>query len=403
MAEGVRRPARGAVPGRRGSLVGRRASDRELYLDNLKVVLIAAVIAIHGVLSYAGGLDVWWYTEVRETSLSAVTENAMLVVVGPFGLLLIPLLFLVAGLLTTPSLARKGAKAFVRDRLLRLGLPFVAYVVLVQPPVVYALEHRLGVAPRSYLHEFLGEPAQIDLGPLWFVGVLLIFSLVYAGWVATRRHRTTRRAAHRITFGRLLLVAAAVAPVTAGVRLMFRIGDEGLVSGLNFWEWPACAALFAVGVVGSRAGWLERVPVRLVRQCRAATLLAAGGLVVVMAGGAALGVIDGVEWRGGPSWVAIVFAALGSPLTVLGPVWLLGAAQRQLDRRLPYAGPAAARSAYGAFIVQVVVLIGLAVALRPVPLPAEVKALLVASGGVAGSFAIAWLLITRVPGLWRVL
>jgi glucans biosynthesis protein C len=41
------------------------------------------------------------------------------------------------------------------------------------------------------------------------------------------------------------------------------------------------------------------------------------------------------------------------------------------------------RSAYGAFMLQGVVLIGLAIALRPLSLPAKVKALIVAAGGVA--------------------
>jgi hypothetical protein len=65
--------------------------------------------------------------------------------------------------------------------------------------------------------------------------------------------------------------------------------------------------------------------------------------------------------------------------------------------------PAVSRSAFGAFVVQVAVLTGLAVALRPLPLPAEVKAVLVAGGGVAASFALAWLLISRVPMLRRFL
>lgn len=42
-------------------------------------------------------------------------------------------------------------------------------------------------------------------------------------------------------------------------------------------------------------------------------------------------------------------------------------------------------------------------ALRPLPLAAEAKALLVAAGGVVGSFVLAWLLIRRVPGVGRVL
>jgi hypothetical protein len=77
-------------------------------------------------------------------------------------------------------------------------------------------------------------------------------------------------------------------------------------------------------------------------------------------------------------------------------------AQHRFTRPLPH-GRALARSAYGAFILQTPILIGLALALRSVDLPAEVKALLVAAGGVSFSYALAWLLITWIPGLGRVL
>jgi hypothetical protein len=49
----------------------------------------------------------------------------------------------------------------------------------------------------------------------------------------------------------------------------------------------------------------------------------------------------------------------------------------------------------GAFVVQGPVLIALALVLRPLALPAEVKALAVAAAGVGASFALAWLLVTR--------
>jgi hypothetical protein len=84
-------------------------------------------------------------------------------------------------------------------------------------------------------------------------------------------------------------------------------------------------------------------------------------------------------------------------------VWLLAVAQRYLNRRLRWADPAVSRSAYGAFLLQSLVLVGIAVALRPLPVAAEVKALVVATGGIAGSFALAWLLISRIPGVARVL
>jgi hypothetical protein len=88
---------------------------------------------------------------------------------------------------------------------------------------------------------------------------------------------------------------------------------------------------------------------------------------------------------------------------LFGPVWLLGAAQRHLDRPLRWVSPAAARGAYGAFLPQGPVPIGLALAVRPVPVPAEVKAFIVAAAGVAASFAIASLVIRRSPRLARIL
>ena len=109
------------------------AAGRRPYLDNLKVVLIAAIIAIHGVLGYST-FEAWTYSPVRETTLSPVSEVAFFVLAGPFGLFLIALLFLVAGLLTTGSLARKGPARFARDRLLRLGVPFAVFVLWTKRP-----------------------------------------------------------------------------------------------------------------------------------------------------------------------------------------------------------------------------------------------------------------------------
>jgi hypothetical protein len=61
------------------------------------------------------------------------------------------------------------------------------------------------------------------------------------------------------------------------------------------------------------------------------------------------------------------------------------------------------RSAYGAFILQTPVLIAIAVMARPLPLPAELKAVLVAAIGVACAFALSWLVIRWIPLAARVL
>ncbi|WP_350275841.1 acyltransferase [Kribbella sp. HUAS MG21] len=378
----------------------RWASTRLSYLDNLKVVLIATIIALHGILGYVGLVEVWTYSELREVTLTPAVEVTLLVIVSPFGFFLIALLFLVAGLLTPLSYDRKGAKKFVADRLLRLGVPFVVYVFLIQPTVTYGLEHPLGDASGSYWDEYLGAERQIDTGPLWFVGVLLLYSLGYAGWRRWSDRSVSARPHRRITLRTLMLTAAVVAPASFAIRLGYPYGSESGFSDLNLWEWPACAAVFGLGVAGSRQGWLEAIPETLAHRSRALTSLAAVAMAGLLAVAGSLDAVD--DAFGGWHWLGGVFVVVESTLTVFGSVWLLSAAQRRLNMRYGW-GPALSRSAYGAFMLQAIFLLALALALRPLALPAEVKAPIVALGGVIASFAAAWFLIRKVPGISRIL
>ena len=62
----------------------------------------------------------------------------------------------------------------------------------------------------------------MDTGPLWFVGVLLIFSLGYAAWVAVRpRSDDPTRAPRPVTFRALLVITAVVAVSSFLVRLVW--------------------------------------------------------------------------------------------------------------------------------------------------------------------------------------
>jgi hypothetical protein len=396
-----------------GDQVGAWALHRSLYVDNVKVLLIAAIIVGHAFGSYTT-TELFAYADVRETTLSPVTEGVLIAGLVVVGLFMIPLLFLLAGLLTPRSLDRKGPGAFARDRLWRLGVPFAVYSFLLWPALLYALYRPLGNAGGSYWSELIGTREEaLDTGYLWFVGDLLLFSLVYAAWAAFRRSlrsghhgdprgREPGRPAGVVRFGHLLVLAVVVAVTTFAVRLVFPFDSQKWVD-LNLYQWPECIALFALGVVTARQGWLHGIPDRLRRQCRTATLVSAAAFLAVLGAVGVGGALDETSWRGGWQWPALVFAVGGSALTVFEPVWLLAEAQRHLDRPLRWVRPSFTRSAYGAFIVQGLFLLGLAMALREVPVPAEVKAALVAVGSVAGSFGLAWLLVSRVPGMAKVL
>jgi hypothetical protein len=371
------------------------AISRRVYLDNLKVLLIAAIIVAHALIGYSGlGGNAWAYSEVRETTLAEPTFVGILVLAFPFGIFLIALLFLVAGLLTPGSHDRKGPGPFVRDRLLRLGIPYVVGTVLLWPTLNYALYRPLGYERGSYWAEFARD---FPVGSvLWFVAVLLLLSLGYAG---VRRGRPAPTSPPRaIDPHALLLLAATVAVTSFVVRLVAPYNSWGLW-GLHAWQWPECIAAFALGVQGARRGWLAAVPEPLGRYARSAAVAGVVGLAVFIA----LPLGFPIDYAGGGwHWQAAVADALEGVLTVFGPIWLLSVAQRHLDRPLPH-GAALARSSYGAFVLQGVFLYGIALALRPVGVPAEIKALVLAVLSVVGSFALSWLLITRVPLLRRVL
>ena len=216
----IRARGPGSAPAGRGSEVEQWAAKRQLYLDNLKVILIAAVIAGHAVLGYSQ-LDAWSYADVREVTLRPAVAYVLLAVSAPFALLVIPLLFLIAGLLTPPSLDRKGPGRFIRDRLLRLGVPFAVFALLLWPLLEYVLFRQLGEAPGLWTY-FRAE-GSLDTGVLWFVGALLIFSLGYAGWVWVRWGHEARPRLGEIKVAHLLLLAVAVTVATFLVRLVLPV------------------------------------------------------------------------------------------------------------------------------------------------------------------------------------
>ena len=112
--------------------------------------------------------------------------------------------FLISGYFSPSSFDRRGSKRFVKDRLIRLGIPLLIFSVLLEPLAVYlGLSHMpasllakvgitLSLTWQNYVR-FIGP------GPLWFVAMLLIFDLGYAAYrlaPQTGRQRFRRQRTH---------------------------------------------------------------------------------------------------------------------------------------------------------------------------------------------------------------
>ena len=364
---------------------------RLAYLDNLKVFMVAGVIAGHAIAGYAGMN--WTYADVAEGEMGIVSKSLFGLLILPFAVFVMALFFLIAGMLAPRSLDRKGPRRFARDRLVRLGIPLAAFAFVLWPLMTYLLYR--GAGSDWSLWDVYADDPTLDNGPLWFVEVLLIFSLAYAAWTGwrTRRRRASGSAATEPLRARHLVpLIAGIALGTFVVRRWFPF-DSLQFSNLHVWQWPECVGLFGLGIASARRGWLRTVPERIRRGCGWTTLAATVALLVAFASTEDPDVA--VEtYGGGWRWQALLLATVGGALSVAGSVWLLAFAQRHWDRTrrsLRAMGPAA----YAAFMFQGLPLILAALVLRPVDVPLEIKALLVTALGIAGSFALGWLLITR--------
>src|ERR1700752_2185189 len=109
------------------------APPRDLYIDRLRSVMTAFVLLHHTAITYgaAGG---WFYNELHPSA--APSSILLTLFVATNQAYFMGFFFLLAGYFTSSSLERKGYGRFLADRFLRLGLPLLAFILLLAPVTV---------------------------------------------------------------------------------------------------------------------------------------------------------------------------------------------------------------------------------------------------------------------------
>jgi hypothetical protein len=359
------------------------ARVRLAHLDRLKILLTAGVIVAHAAMSY-GATGTWLY---EEDSLSEPTTLILSALVGGGVMFVLGLFYLMAGMLTTGPLQRRGPRRFLVSRLWRLGVPVVAYALFVWPMLQWLIDAVQSDAPTPwvfYQREFSGAHWQSrGTGPLWFVAILLVVTVgwcLWRWWIPASAPSTT-------TAGITVLIAGiAIAVGTLLIRSRFPI-DSPQFLDVHVWIWPQAVTLFVLGAVGAERGWISPVPPKVLRRCRLAVMAA------VVALGALIFLSDGPEsFKGGWHWEAAGLAVCEGAISVGLSLLILDWSRRhvvahgRLEKSL-------AESAYGAFVAQGPVLVFGALLLDPLDGPGDLKFLALATIGVLGSFACGWTVV----------
>ncbi|MBV8466002.1 MAG: acyltransferase [Burkholderiales bacterium] len=227
------------------------ASTRHLaFLDNLKAWLTLLVVMHHAGQPYGPTGGAWPVSHAEKFAL-----------LGPFfhvnASFFMGLFFLISAYFVPDSYERKGARRFLAERLLRLGLPVLAFGLVVFP----LLKHfRRGDAWGDCFLPF-------EWAHLWFLGHLLVYSLIYVGYRRLSTGRA-RPANDRTLPGHtaIALYPLGLAAASTLVRSAYPIDTwVRFVVPAELAHLPQYASLFLIGVIAGRRRWLEGIPPRIGR------------------------------------------------------------------------------------------------------------------------------------------
>lgn len=362
--------------------------DRHHALDNLRVFVIFLVVLLHAALSYMAYAPEWWY--VLDPQRSLFFTGLVLVVDVPIMLIM----FFLAGYFTPASLVKRGPRAFLRDKLVRIGIPWVFGSLVLAPPTAYMIFYSRKV-PMSlwtfWRTEFWGRSFQQSV--YWYLGVLLLFfaltALVYHG----SRGSALWTPSIQRTNGALL--AGFFAAVSLPSLLL------GQFHSLDLWTHiyvlvfqparvPLYIGYFMLGLLAHRRGWFTEggytPSIRLwLPLCLLSGLVYLGWRLTPIAPTVLAKTVTVLLFN------AFCFTSLLASLAVFR-AWCAGTSPFWRGQ---------ARNSYGVYYLHPLILYPLALAFVPLPISIFLKAPAITLLAYLASWAISAGLLTRLPGLRR--
>lgn len=267
-------------------------SKSSLALSNLRAVVILIVLAFHSCLAYLvstpapTAFDLPPFSWQAFPIIDAQRWLGFDIFCATQDVSLMALMFFLSGLLTGPSLQRKGARLYVIDRFRRIGLPFVWAVLVLSPLALYpAYALRAAEPSLSGFGEAWFALPFWPSGPEWFLWQLVVLNMMAAlvyvvapGVLGVFRRVAQWAGEHPVRYfvGLAALGVALYTPLALiyspfqwsavgpfalqlcrpGLYVLvffagFALGSRGLDSGLiacdgrlaRFWHWWGAAAL----------------------------------------------------------------------------------------------------------------------------------------------------------------
>jgi len=312
--------------------------------------------------------------------------------------------FLISGYFVPRSYDHKGSVSYLKGRLLRLGIPLLVFIFVINPIAslgIYQMPASLtGITNPLTWQQY---PQLIGVGPLWFAEMLLIFDFGYILWRIATRSRKSRPLDNPKPPGFLTIgiFIPALAIVSYLLRIVVPMGATTPVLQFPTLSYlPQYLSFFILGIIAYRRDWFQTIPdsmgyVGFGMALAAAVVLfplaLSSNMFSLKLTAASGNFIGNGKWQSAvyTLWDSIFSVGMCLGLITLFRRWCN---QQGKLRRLM------SQQSFTVFIVHIPIVVFLAILLRGINLANLLKFCLAAIIAVPLCFAVAWF-VRKIPGV----
>jgi len=375
--------------------------SRIFYIDNLRIYLTILVILHHISMAY-GGSGGWFVNESDFFPIDETTQIVFLLFNAINQSYFMAFFFLISGYFIPVSFEKKGGSNYTKDRLIRLGIPLVVYVIFISPLTEFIVRNYAYNQGWTFAEVIINRINNLTIGVdhLWFILALLIFSGFY---VLYRKLRPIYMQGSERLFPRDRMIVASIlviAVITFAVRIVSPV-DTVYILNFKFGHFTSYVFMFWFGILAYQGKWFDKLGSSQARRwigIAVCLVIALPLLFILMVDSSAP---DITLFMGGLTLESLIFSMWESSALLSITIGTLYVFKTRLNRSngiLTNMGG----SAYTAYIIHAIIIIGFQILLLPIVLPAFFKAAIVAVVSIPVIFGLS-AVIRKFPGFSRVL
>ncbi len=371
---------------------------RACYIDNLRIFLTALVIIHHTAIAF-GASGGWCYISHNTVKgAQMIGLSSFLAVDQAF---FMSLFFFISALFTPKSIDKKGVGRFIRDRFVRLGIPLLLTMFLINPSLLYFISVYTNQTTKSW-SEYVGNFIQgiPTASHMWFVLALLLFEIIYIVFRSIVRKPVPEKMMNYLPSNKgILLFIVACSVLAFSIRLVYPIGGKNFI-GLQFGYFGLYTIFYFLGIWASRKNWEERLSYQQAKLWGIVALVAMPLIILAW-----ISLINNPslfnEFIGGLHWRSLALSTWEAVVCTGLCYFLFLYFRKHLNHSSQFIANMAANS-YAVYFLHPIFVVGMTMLFEKLALSAFLTFLIVAPVSIISCFAVSHL-IRKIPGVNKVL